>query len=478
MNKISKYIFTLCFLVYFSASHLWADDGFRWDYSGSGAVRSIEGDSLNIKFSVRPCGKLKPQEVIYIIPSLLSSDGLKKVEMEPVCIAGNRRYIIISRNKKLHNLQPDKPWSGDTKPISQVSEIVINKSVPFEPWMADCRINVEEKVFGCAECEAGEAYGAVKQVKNHIFGKEDYKYDFIVPEKVVTKCYQDDFDCKVNFEWDKDVIKPDFRSNRAELDSLDAFMLKNSNIKGASLKEVRVCGYASPEGDFDYNRALAQRRTDALSAYAKNKYPILSEVSDYISEGKGEDWAGLRDAVERSLIQGKEKIISSIDRYSTDIEREKAIAMIDSGEVYKSLVAYIYPFLRRTTFSLRFNVREYSQEEIAEMFEKNPRCLSHAEMFSLAQKTAAADKDPSKIFEVAYNQFPSDDVAKLNYANALLKYGNDGRKALSVLSEIKDNTYCSKVMYAMAIAYDMQGEWRKAEKLVKKASVTRHVEDK
>lgn len=72
------------------------------------------------------------------------------------------------------------------------------------------------------------------------------------------------------------------------------------------------------------------------------------------------------------------------------------------------------------------------------------------------------------MYERAYGQFPDDTVAILNYANALLKYGQDADGALRVLEPVTND---SRAFFPMAVAYNMKGDWRKAEELIKKAGM-------
>ena len=44
-------------------------------------------------------------------------------------------------------------------------------------------------------------------------------------------------------------------------------------------------GYASPEGEFGYNKHLAERRTHTLSYHVLSKYPQLKKASIYEIEG-------------------------------------------------------------------------------------------------------------------------------------------------------------------------------------------------
>lgn len=98
---------------------------------------------------------------------------------------------------------------------------------------------------------------------------------------------------------------------------------------------------------------------------------------------------------------------------------------MDDGRSYRLLLEEFYPGLRCTTFGLSFDVRPYTVEELPEIFETKPECLSQHEMYQLAGLYASRGMSPLPVYERAYGQFPDDAVAILNYANALLKYGQD-----------------------------------------------------
>ena len=150
-----------------------------------------------------------------------------------------------------------------------------------------------------------------------------------------------------------------------------------------------------------------------------------------------------------------------------DTERESAIRELDNDKTYHILLEEFYPALRRTTFSLSFDVRPYTSEELPGVFETKPECLSLYEMYQLAGLYASRGENPLPVYKKAYEQFPGDIVAVLNYANALLKYGKDADGALQVLEVVRED---SRVLFPMAIAYDMKGDWRKAEKLLEEAA--------
>lgn len=100
---------------------------------------------------------------------------------------------------------------------------------------------------------------------------------------------------------------------------------------------MNIRGYASPEGKFDYNKVLAERRTRSLSDYVTKEYPQLQKAAVYQVTGMGEDWEGLRTGIKGSSLSNKEEILSIIDRYEIDTERETAIRKLDNGSTYDIL---------------------------------------------------------------------------------------------------------------------------------------------
>ena len=422
-------------MLVFAQETLSSANGLHGDYSGSRVERSADGDKLDIEFSIGLVEKLKSQQMMYISPRFVSVDGKKSVELEPVCISGRRRYKVVKRRKTLHNVKSDQLGYGEVHSVKELKEtpLTFKSSFPFESWMADGHLVVDEKLYGCAECGMSKNDGLALQAGIPLFGAKDYAYDFIEPEKVLVKCYKDSVDCKVTFPVAQHDLRKTFADNRQELAGLGQFVSENLLIKGAELKDVYIKGYASPEGDFNYNKSLAQRRTQTLSNYISSQYPALKKAPVYRTEGVGEDWEGLKAAVSGSTLSNKDKILFIIEHNSNDTERESAIRELDNDKTYHILL----------------------------------EGLSLYEMYQLAGLYASRGENPLPVYKKAYEQFPGDIVAVLNYANALLKYGKDADGALQVLEVVRED---SRVLFPMAIAYDMKGDWRKAEKLLEEAA--------
>ena len=407
---------------------------------------------------------MRTQEIIYIYPSLVSSDGNIRTAFSPLCISGKKRYKVVARKERLGG----NP--GTLLPVKDIrssralreSGISVRETLPFERWMASGHLFLREEVYGCSECGKGVSQLNIPVTGIDLFGPEDYKYIFYTPEKVEIKCYEEEFDCKVTFKSAQHELLLGFGKNQEELARLDDFVSKGLRIKGARLREVHIMGYASPEGEFSYNKYLAERRTHTLSYHVLSKYPQLKKASIYEIDGGGEDWEGLENIIKVSSLAYKDEILSAIKRHNTDVAREAAIRSLDGGKVYAELLATVYPTLRRTIFRMRFDIRPYTDDELEEMFATVPRCLSQYEMYKLAQQYVECGKNPVAIYRKAYEQFVLDPLAVLNYANALLKYEKDANAALKVLKRLKND---HRALLPMAIAYNMKGDWQKAEQM-------------
>ena len=440
----------------------------RLEYTNMKTERSGGGETLTVSFDVASTLRLGSQEIVYVYPSLVSFDGKIKREFAPLCISGKKRYRAVMRKKHL---------DGDMGTLPSVEKVYkfgsfkksgtsFQETIPFERWMASGHLSLREEIYGCAKCGKGINESDIPVAELKLFGPADYEYIFYTPEKVEIKCYEEEFDCKVTFKSAGHELLPDFGENREELTRLDKFISKGLQIKGAKLHEIHITGYASPEGGFIYNKHLAERRTHTLSYHILSKYPQLKKAPVYEAEGAGEDWQGLTDAIKASSMAYKDEILSAIQKYDTDVEREATIRSLGGGTVYAELLATVYPALRRTTFRMKFDVRPYTDEELEEVFATVPGCLSQYEMYKLAQQNVKCGKSPVGVYRKAYEQFALDPLAALNYASALLKYEKDADRALQILETVKSD---SRSVYPMAVAYDMKGDWQKAEELLKEA---------
>lgn len=115
------------------------------------------------------------------------------------------------------------------------------------------------------------------------------------------------------------------------------------------LLQVWVCGSASPDGLWQYNVDLAQRRTDEAARYLKDVLGIPAHKIH--AENLDEDWDRLAELIEASDLDYKYQILHII-KNKTWGDRKKALQQLDEGRVWKILLKDYFPKLRCVRFAI------------------------------------------------------------------------------------------------------------------------------
>lgn len=80
--------------------------------------------------------------------------------------------------------------------------------------------------------------------------------------------------------------------------------------------------------------------------------------------GMGEDWDGLRSAVEESDMPEKAEILSIIDGYGIFEGRELQLLNMRGGQPYRRMLRELFPPLRRVEVKLDYMVIASSRSEV------------------------------------------------------------------------------------------------------------------
>lgn len=426
-------------------------------------------DRLRVTMSVLPTADLASSEWIEITPIVRSRKTGEQVTFPSLYVAGKGRYLQMRRLSVLGNELPHGVPLDEVFRLSDLKREPLRKEmeiIPFEYWMADAELIIREQVYGCASCGVRSASGAAGESDLFVFGPEHFVYDYLEPAAVAQKSYEESFVSRVTFVVARHELKPDFDNNRQELRRIRDFIdesLKVSEL-GATLGEVRIEGYASPEGEFYYNKALSERRSRTLADYVVASYPTLSLRTKLSVEGGGEDWVGLREAVAKSDKPYAQAVVAIIDRYDTDTERERDIKSLEGGAVYRELLSELYPPLRRSVIRMRYDVRPYEVAELPAIYDKNPALMSHLELCMLADvHYRQKGKNPVEVYRIAYERYGADPISRLNYATALLEY--EPQRAEEVPGLVAPLGADKRATYLRACAYQLMGQQAKAEEL-------------
>lgn len=181
--------------------------------------------------------------------------------------------------------------------------------------------------------------------------------------------------------------------------------IKDANAdERQEIEEINIQSYASPDGSYDYNTKLAQRREDATKGYMNKQLKGIS-FGELTADFTPEDWEGFRRLVSESNIQDKELILSVLSMYKDPEQREREIHNLSS--VFDQLAEEILPQLRYSRISAKINVIGKSDEEIAEAYAKNPASLSVDEILYYATLTDSPEKR-AEIYSAAAEVYPTD----------------------------------------------------------------------
>ncbi len=184
---------------------------------------------------------------------------------------------------------------------------------------------------------------------------------------------------------------------------------------GWSIKEAQVEAWSSPDGSAKNNISLSQKRAESGATYlSKIADKTMSPEKLYDTEilARGEDWDGLVQALENSNLNNKNTIISNLQK-TDDPSLNKQI-LKSSGE-YNDIALFIFPSLRKATFTIIFVEQKRSNKEIAHLSISSPDLLSYKELIYAATLTGD-NRQKQQIYEKAAKKDPEDWRAPNNLA--------------------------------------------------------------
>lgn len=238
------------------------------------------------------------------------------------------------------------------------------------------------------------------------------------------------------------------------------------------VRSIRISGYASPEGDYDYNLRLSQRRAAGFADYVSGRYRV--PLASMQVKGCGEDWDGLCKLVQAdSLWAHRDEVLEIIGRYGIFEGREKRLMDLRGGDPYRYMMRRHFPVLRRMELELNYRVRAFTPGEALQKLATRPQDLDTYELYQAARllapdsllATAGGRADYGRIYDLAAALHPEDVPTRLNAASAaLLRY--DLQQAYRYLSTL---TGCPEAWNNIGVYYWMCGDLQQAREYFARA---------
>jgi tetratricopeptide (TPR) repeat protein len=426
------------------------------------------GDSLVIDMDIDMSRMdLKANHAQIITPVIGSS--AEEIELPRVMIQGTAKNKAFMRELELNDkayeeFENNLPYAI----VKPKGKLQYRMSVPFEPWMSDAFLDVEEDLCGCGDQSKIARSRVFESLTKDIIADPVYqvrpKLAYIQPAVEPLKKRIEIGNAYLDFPRGKNDILPNFGNNATELAKIDKMIQTIATNKDITVQGVQMVGYASPESSVKFNTELSRARSESMMRYFMNNSTI--QASLFETRTGGEDWEGLRRLLEDYPLSNKSEIFRLMNTISDLDVREKAISKVGDGRPYKIMYEELYPKLRRVVCEINYTVKDFSLEEAKENLSIAPQLLSLNEMYIVANTYEPGSPEFLKVFEVAREEFPDDPVANLNGAAAALAK-NNLREAERYLKLADPST--PEYANNMGVFLMLKGNYREAEKYLKRA---------
>lgn len=301
-----------------------------------------------------------------------------------VIIAGRNRHMRYERG---YEVVPEGAALYRTDSENGIQYIC---SVPYAEWMGDSEVSIIAEWKGCCGNPKSVVNVDVAEVKlvSPTFTAPAFKIKATADAgPKIQKLKGSAF---VDFRVNRTEIDPAYRNNILELSKIINTVESVRENKDASIKEIRVKGFASPEGSYSNNERLARERTESLKRYVIAKSDLQESI--FHSSYEPEDWEGLRRYVSDSLKVNREGILKIIDSDLKPDAKEAELKKRFPAQ-YEMFLKEVYPALRHTDYEVGYEIRKYRNiDDIRKAFAYRPSNLSENELMMLL-----ADTDPESV---------------------------------------------------------------------------------
>lgn len=403
--------------------------------------------------------------LLIVTPVLTALDGSAEQELPSIAVIGTRRNKILNRphnwkNKPVITAKPEHQLVSKRK---AEKIITYNETMPYQEWHKDARLWLKTDVSGCAECLTSGTLPLFPRIFPETY-QPTYKVSLIVPEVEAVKERSETHTARFQYRQGRYDLLPNFENNAAELAKVDQVIREVQGDSDLTFTDIKINGYASPEGNYNSNMTLSQNRANTFSRYLTSKYNIAQNDIDVAWHG--EDWNGLRKVVEASTMEHKKEVLLIIETEPNHDARDMKIINLDAGQTYNHMLTQLYPPLRRNDYTVGFIARAFDVHEAKEVIKTRPQLLSLNEMFLVAETYETGSAAYNEVFEIAARIFPEDVISNINVAAIDLQNG-DADAAYDRLMKLQDNP---KVWNNLAIAMAMKGLHKEAEELLARAA--------
>ncbi|MBQ2210904.1 MAG: tetratricopeptide repeat protein [Prevotella sp.] len=267
------------------------------------------------------------------------------------------------------------------------------------------------------------------------------------------------------------IQQAELRKSELKTGSVQEFVALLKRIsqdrQGLNLQNVEVSAYASPDGGFQLNEKLANKRQQNAEGYVKQQMKQAQLDGAVEANYTAQDWEGFQQLVAASNIQDKDVILRVLSMYKDPEEREQQIKNMSAG--FRELADGILPELRRARLTINYDVVGRDDQQIKDQLAQDASKLSVEEMLYAATLTDnTAEKE--RIYKQTTQLYRSDVRAYNNLATLAWQQGDYSQAEMWLDKAKAVNGNCPEVNANLGMLALQQGDVEQAENLIGKAA--------
>lgn len=284
--------------------------------------------------------------------------------------------------------------------------------------------------------------------------------------RVVERRASANTECRIDFEVGKADVRPELGDNAAGIRRIEATLASLLENEIFDLDSIVVSATASPEGSYEFNGRLAQRRSESVSRYFES---YMRHYADSLVEAAGvsmnlegtvmeqtrkvevirftprcipENWDGLYALVEDDVVMNVDQKDLFFKRFKTKDPDARENRM-RSDDYYKYMRDALYPQLRTVKFNFYLHRKGMVKDTVHTTVLDSTYMRGVQALRDMDYEAALALLRPYEDFNTAVAYMGMD----------------RNRNAMKIISKMEKT---AEVNYLMAILYSREGELDKA----------------
>lgn len=393
----------------------------------------IKGNYAHIKTRIKVPHRLFNSSTRLIIqPALYNVTASKMWYLKPLVFDG-RRYNITQDRMLDFDLNDD--------PLNKYVEVQTHSSRKDDMifWSDSVYLDNPDQDFHCDMLMAMENYNRVFYRDTTTISRGTvnpmrfFQYNLLGTEVTDTTFYPTPEmqmrdtrgDVMLTFRVNDARLDMEQGNNRSEMNSLLSQLHRIENDPDAALKSFFIYSTSSPEGNYEKNLDLSQRRMkSALDLIMDNLSPTTRRYMEVKSGGSVEPWDTLVSMLRADSLNAEADAVAEIiAKYPGQMDIQSV--RVRRLPFYSPLIPDKYlPRMRKVSYEfLTSQYRYLTDDEIAEVYKTDPKSLSRFEFFRYYRYIAKTPAEKEECLKKALETHPNFIVGATDLAAMKLERG-------------------------------------------------------